>query len=351
MITAASSLNGMTLTGGWEVVGHMDIPHDRTGGVFSVGYLVRKDDGHMAFCKAMDYSSAFADDVEDTELELRRLTDAYIFEREVAERCRDRKLNRVVRVLDYGRVRVPGRDYGVVSYLIFELAQGDARDALDVVESDDYQTPLQLTHDCAVALAQLHGINVSHQDVKPSNLMGWHNELGWRGKLGDLGRAHCPTLVSPHDDALCPGDTAWAPPELLYLWPSVGGANDRRAADAYGLGALMCFMLINIPYSGLLALQLPKELSYSGWQGGGYQEVLPYLVDAHGAAMERLSTVVTEAIRDDAVAIVRELCHPDVGLRGDPRARVRGQHRLDLRRYATRLDLLKRRAAIASVTA
>jgi serine/threonine protein kinase len=350
MTTAASSLDGMTLTGGWEVMSHIDIPLDRSGGAFSVGYLVRRYDGHMAFCKAMDYSAAFAEDVEDTELELRRLTDAYLFEREVAERCRDRKLNRIVRVLDHGRIRVPGLDYGVVSYLIFELAHGDARDALDAVEPDNYQTPLQLAHDCAVALAQLHGINVAHQDVKPSNLMGWHNDQGWRGKLGDLGRAHCPTLASPHDAALCPGDAAWAPPELLYRWPSEGDVNDRRAVDAYGLGALISFMLINIPYSGLLALQMPKELRSSGWQGT-YEEVLPYLVDAHGVAMQRLSTVLPEAIRDEAVAIVRELCHPDVGLRGDPRARGRGQHRLDLLRYATRLDLVRRRAAIASVTA
>jgi serine/threonine protein kinase len=339
----------MALDGGWEVVGTLDKPGDRSGGVFSVSYLVRRSDGHMAFCKALDYSSAFAEDVDDVEEELRRLTDAYLFERDIGHRCRDRKLNRVVRALDHGRVRVPGRPYGLVSYLIFELAHGDAHDALDAVEPDDgdgYETALSLAHDCAVALTQLHSIDVTHQDVKPSNLMGWRTADGWRGKLGDLGRAHCGTMPSPHDNAVCPGDTAWAPPELLYRWPHDAAPIDRRAADAYGLGALLCFMLIGIPYSGLLTMHLPTELGCTVWQGS-YDEVLPYLVDAHGIAMRRLGTVLEEGVRDSAVKLVGELCHPDAALRGDPTARGHAYRRLDLHRYATRIDLLRRQAAVA----
>jgi len=347
--SAASDLTGMTLDGGWEVLGKIDGPEDRSGGVFSVGYLVRRADGHMAFCKALDYSAAFADDVADTEEELRRLTDAYLFERDLGRRCGDLKLNRVVRALGHGRIRVPDHPYGVVSYLLFELAHGDARDALDAVDpekGDGYETALRLAHDCAVALTQLHMIDVTHQDVKPANLMGWQTDRGWRGKLGDLGRAHCLTIPSPNDETMCPGDTAWAPSELLYQWPFRNMASDRRASDAFGLGALFCYMLIGIPYGGLLALHLPEELRIGQWTGG-YLDVLPYLIDAHGVAMQRLSTVLEEPLREAAVAIVSELCNPDIERRGDPTAQSRGHRPLDLRRYATRLDLLRRRAAIA----
>jgi serine/threonine protein kinase len=207
--TAAEELTGLELAGGWLVLGRYNQQDDRSGGVFSVSYVVCGPGNHMAFCKALDYSAAFADDVEDFEDELRRLTDAYIFERDLGARCADLRLNRIVRPLGHGRIRVPGHGHadGVVSYLVFELAHGDARDALDEVAGSDnsgYATALRLTHDCAVALTQLHRAAITHQDVKPSNLMGWRQEEGWRGKLGDLGRAHCAGMPSPHDDAVCP---------------------------------------------------------------------------------------------------------------------------------------------------
>lgn len=351
MTSAAAALTGMTLDGGWEVLGPVDATGERSGGVFSVGYVVRAADGHMAFCKALDYSAAFADDVVDMEGELRRLTDAYIFERDLGSRCLDLRLNRVVRALGHGKVRVPGYSYGVVSYLIFELADGDARDAVDDVDDGDgYATALRLAHDCAVALSQLHRVDVEHQDVKPANLLGWRKDDGWRGKLGDLGRAHCSSMASPHDDSPCPGDTAWAPPELLYGWPFDGRASNRRAADAYGLGALLCYLLIGIPYSGLLALNMPPGLGSADWKGG-FSEILPYLVDAHGAAMHRFAEVLEASVQDGAVALVTELCHPDPAMRGDLRAAGRGHDRLDLRRYATRLDLLRRRVAVATARA
>lgn len=111
----------MTLDGGWNVL--QDLPRSpaSTGGNFSHGYIVEKD-RTRAFLKALDYSRALK--ASDPAVALQAMTEAYIFERRVLQRCRDRRLDRLVVALDDGTVRVAGEP---VQYLILELAEGDAR--------------------------------------------------------------------------------------------------------------------------------------------------------------------------------------------------------------------------------
>ena len=66
----------------------------------------------------------------------------------------------------------------------------------------------------AVGLKQLHGIKISHQDLKPSNVL-LYNE-GFVSKIGDLGRSLCADIDAPHDNGInFPGDFTYAPPEYL----------------------------------------------------------------------------------------------------------------------------------------
>lgn len=345
MSNPAENLLGLTLEGGWTVVEKLPALPDRTPATFSVGYVVRDETGREAFCKALDYSSAAAAD--DPADELKRLAEAYVFERSVLEACRERRMSRVVRSIGSGKVVADGDGLRTVNYLLFERADGDGRDVLDQVDEGELSIALALTRDCAAALGQLHRGGVTHQDVKPANLFGWHAASGppWVSKLGDLGRAFCDYLSSPHSQSLCPGDTIWAPPELLYGWPEdrPRTRRHRELADLYSLGSLFCFALTHaVPHSGLLLLHLSPEHRWSKWQGG-YEGALPLLIDAHEHGVDRLSGAVDSKAREDVALLVTDMCHPDLEQRGRMANRSGFASSFLLERYISRLDLLSKR--------
>jgi len=347
---AAEQLVGLVLNERWRVVDRLPSLPERTASVFSVGYLVQDvATGSVAFCKALDYSAAFAAD--DPEEELRRLADAFIFERDLLEQCEARRLTRIVRALDSGRIRVDGGQPPMVSFLVFERADSDSRDILDGAADADALIAVSLAHDCAVAVAQLHRHQISHQDIKPANVLGWRTgPEQWSGKLGDLGRAFCATLQSPHAELCCPGDKNWAPPEILYDLDSTRSRAllDRRLADLYSLGSLTCYLLTRVPYGGLLALSLASEHHWTKWQGG-YSEAKSFLAEAHERALERLREVVHVEAADHVIPLIAELCNPDVAKRGYvPRHGTPSDtSRVALERYIGRLDLISHRIKVS----
>src|SRR5260370_29030329 len=93
----------MTLDGGGNVI--QDLPRSpaSTGGNFSHGYIVEKD-RTRAFLKALDYSRALK--APDPAVALQAMTEAYIFERRVLPRCRDRRLDRLCFALVNGTIGV-----------------------------------------------------------------------------------------------------------------------------------------------------------------------------------------------------------------------------------------------------
>lgn len=343
--SAAYQLVGRKLLGEWLVLARVEISDDHTGSAFSVGYVARHASGRMGFVKAFDYQVALEDD--DPARELERLTTLYNGERDLLDLVRRRKLRRVVLALAAGTERIPGYTPGAVSFLIFELADGDARDALDDHDPADHAPMLRLAHDAAVAMQQLHSIGVSHQDVKPSNLLVWKEESApQRAKLGDLGCAHLPGRPSPFDDERVPGDSSYAPPEQLYrgqpLW------RNRAAADLHMLGNLISFLMVGVSYNALLFRELDPSLHWLRW-GGTFESVLPGLVDAHGLALRQLSAVLRADVRDEVVRLVDQLCYPDPSRRGDPVARRFGDNPYSLQRFVSRLATLHHRANLTSV--
>lgn len=345
MSNPAENLVGLTLEGGWKVVEKLPPFPDRTEATFSVGYVVRDAKGREAFCKALDYSSAgAADDPAD---ELKRLADAYVFERSVLDACRQGRMNRVVHSLGSGKVLAPGDGLPTVNYILFERADGDGRDVLDAVDPGNLSVAIALTRDCAAALGQLHRGGVMHQDVKPANLLGWHGTSGpaWVSKLADLGRAFCDSLTGPFADHPCPGDTNWAPPELLYGWPEAQPRTKRHRelADMYSLGSMFCFALTHaVPHSGLLLLHLNQEHRWGSWQGG-YESAVPLLIDAHEHGVARLCGAVESKAQADVAALVGDMCHPDFRQRGRLARRNGFASSFLLERYISKLDLLAKR--------
>ena len=339
MTSAAHQMLGLTLDGGWKVVEKAESRDDHTSAEFSVGYVVEDAKGRRAHCKALDWSSAM--EAEDVAEALQYLSNAYIFERDLLDRCRRSKMRRVVHAIADGTVSVPNTKPSRVSYLIFDEADGDSRDVMDETDPADFAVGLALVRDCAVALGQLHRGQVAHQDVKPANLLGWRQTVGWSAKLADLGRAFCEVLEGPHGDHPCPGDTNWAAPEMLYGWPVDRPRTpyDRQMADLFSLGSLLCYVLVRVPYGSMLEMELEVEHRWHAFQGG-YAEAQAVLVDAHEHATKRVCEIVHTQIRGEVEELISDMCDPIIETRGRLSRRGGARSAFLLERYISRLDRL-----------
>jgi eukaryotic-like serine/threonine-protein kinase len=169
------------------------------GGQFSCGYKVKKD-GKIAFLKALDYSKA--EDIAlatgiDTLTALQGLINAYQFERNLLQQCKQKRMDRIVMALEDGSVRVDTGTFGEVNYLIFEEADGDVRKHLSLFHNLNVLWILKCLHHVATGLYQLHSAKVAHQDLKPSNVLVFDGNLS---KVADLGCASIQGTISPRDE-------------------------------------------------------------------------------------------------------------------------------------------------------
>ncbi len=338
IVNPAAQLSGKTLQGGWQVLEPLNRTQEQTGGHFSHGYRVRRDDGTEAFLKALDYSEALK--TSDPARVLQALTSAFNFERDLLYRCHERKLRRIVRPLDAGSVTIDGYGpAGVVQYLILEMANGDLRTRL-ASANFDLAFRLRALHHIAVGMRQLHSIGIAHQDLKPSNVLQFP-DIG--SKLTDLGRAGANGVVAPHDEFSIAGDRTYAPPELLYGFVVPDWEVRRLGCDVYLLGSMIVFLFSGYSMTGLLFENLDEQFRFDRW-GGGYQAVLPYVQDAFDRAVgEFAAGALPEHSRGGLETALRELCNPDPRQRG---RRTGFQHvsPFDLGSYVTLFDVLAGRA-------
>lgn len=342
--TAAHHLEGLELDDGWQVLGALPARPDRSGGAFSVSYLARHRSGMLGFVKAFDYAAALED--EDPARALGDITATFNAERDLLDQCGGRNLRRVVRALGFGTVRVTGYAPNAVSYLILELADGDARDVVGDTDTTEQIPMLRLAHHVAVGMNQLHSIGAAHQDLKPANVLVWRAPDLLEGKVGDLGCAFVEGRPAPHDDLPVAGDCSYAAPDALYRAVDLVDEQRRRvAADMFMFGNLLCYLLTEVRYSAILFGFLDRSQHWSRFDGT-FHDVLPGLVDAHGLALDKLRDALLPELCEDVLRMLDELCHPDPRRRGDPVAHRRGHHPYRLDRYVSRLDLLYRRASI-----
>ena len=336
--TPAQQLHGMTLDGGWKVVEVVQASAQGTGGNFSQGYIVENSGGKRAFLKALDYSRALR--APDPPTALKALIDAYIFERDVLHRCRDKRLDHVVLAIADGTVRVSGEP---VQYLILELAEGDVRSQADKAARFDTAWILRALHHVAVGSSQSHREGMAHQDVKPSNILAFDG--GKTSKLGDLGRAAYQGHTPPHEILNIAGDPAYAPPELLYRYVDPDWNRRRLGCDAYLLGSMVVFFFTGVGMTALLRKELHPSHAWDRW-AGDFDSVLPYVRDAFERATALVRQQVPDELKDEIILTIRELCEPDVRLRGHPRSRAQRGNQFSLERYVSRFDLLARRAEL-----
>lgn len=340
------ALVGVELRGGWRIDTLVERNAEQTGGNFSIGYLGSDENGRRGFIKVINYYKALFS--VDPTLVLQEITEGYNFERDLVERCGLKKLSRVVAAFEHDSIRVPGQIFPV-SYIIFELADHDVRRALDLDRAIDLTAKLRLAHNATAGAAQLHGIGVAHQDIKPSNLLVFPSERSRdrSSKLTDLGRASDQSTPARHDSYVIAGDPTYAPPEQLYGVVKDSFEERRLACDVYQTGNLIAYILTGSTVNARIHAFLDPQHSPNNW-GGSYDEVLAYVQAAHSAAIYEINAELAGPLGLSISKLIQQLTDPDIGRRGHPRS-VGAKERFALNRVVTDLDLLSRRSAVLAV--
>jgi serine/threonine protein kinase len=344
MSTAAEELLGEELANGWVVIQKLPPAPKGSVGYFSLGYIVEQETSkRRGFLKALDYARILTG--EDPAAVMLEQTRAFTFERDILRICRARRLDRVIEVIDEGSVIPKGRGpTEVVQYLIFELADGDARRQSNATNRYDAAWALRALHHVATGLSQLHRQRIAHQDMKPSNVLTFGPGLS---KVGDLGRAASQGNMAPHDDFLVAGDAAYAPPESLYGAPPTDWNARRFGCDQYLLGSLISSFFLGAAITPLVQERLDPAHRRRAWRGD-YGEVLPYLRRATDEVVAMLKSELVgglpEHLRERLVSALRELCEPDYRRRGHPRDFGASENQFSLVRYVALFNLLANEA-------
>jgi serine/threonine protein kinase len=335
----ALQLEGVVLEGGWTVGALIQRPPQSTGGTFCQCYSVRSATGKPAFLKALDFLSAFERDTDFIE----RITVLFNFERDLLRECGERNMDRVVKAIASGTLRAdPTNPFTFVPYLIFEAADSDIRLHLDNSKTkSSIAFKLRAIHHVATGLKQLHGAEIAHQDLKPSNVLVFYvDRMLAVSKIADLGRASRSGHASPYDEEPFAGDRNYAPPEILYSHIDPDWAKRRIAGDLYMLGGLISFIFCQTTSIASLLRALPTEFWPGNW-GGTYEDVLPYLVNSFSETVDMFASDLPPKLRDDLVPAFQRLCHPDPSRRTLAGAPL---NKISLERYLSNFDLLASRA-------
>tara|TARA_R110000868_G_scaffold399683_1_gene673640 strand:- start:2792 stop:3859 length:1068 start_codon:yes stop_codon:yes gene_type:complete len=346
---AAHNMLNQTLKSGWFVKEKPERDPNQSGSNFSVGYIVEKD-GETCFMKAFDFAGFLSvaipkneeGDIDAVDV-MNDMTNAFIYERDLSKHCRDKHVTKVSFVRESGQEFVQGTfSIPIVPYLIFDLAEGDVRKTLHFSTELDYAWRFKSLHDIAVGLKQLHTIEVSHQDLKPSNILVFDAE----SKLGDLGRSICKDMDGPYSKRAFTGDFTYAPPEIWYGYFERDWNKRVFATDCYMLGSLVVFYFSGISMSALLRKHIPDNFAFERWRGE-FNEIVPYLENGFANALNEFESNISRTeIKSELKQMVEYLCNPFPDKRGHPKnIGLRGSN-YSMERFVTILDVLKRKAQI-----
>ena len=354
---AVCNLEGKTFNG-WQVKTKLPAPDpskNETGGNFSICYIVEKD-GVDYFMKVLDMRICNLGNVPRgfTRTQyIEKCTREFNYERALSSYCENKRIKSVITYIDDGDIVLDEYTFGDVPYIVYEKADGDIRKVLNLSKKlvfaeqlKSISAKLKSLHDITVGLQQLHKNDISHQDMKPSNVLSVHNQ----SKIGDLGRSLC---LSP--DIRCPypqdfnGDFNYTPPEAFFYY---GMTKEKKALylmDSYMLGSLIVFYISGVSFNTMMNGYLSCPIIEMASSGKMYKEALPELINAyHEALLDFERDIPLDDIRKELTQIVEYLCNPDVERRGHPKTlgakNVTPDY--DLIRTYSELDRLYRKAEI-----
>nr|WP_293167280.1 protein kinase [Allomuricauda sp.] len=289
-----------------------------TGGFFSVCYVVSREN-EQAFLKALNFHAFFQLFNGKSIVEvIKEQTDAFKFERDLLLRCKESKLSKISMVIDEGEVVLDGFTIPNVPYLIFELSDGDVRSHMNFSKDVEIVWKLNSLHNVAVGLKQLHGVEIAHQDLKPSNILMY--EKGVVSKIGDLGRSLCSDIEAPHENGgAFPGDLNYAPPEFLYRFIDPDWNFRVRSTDMYLFGSLIVFYFSGTNMTALIGKNLDPKFKWTQWQGT-FADVQDYLVDAFYKGVKEFKSYISDnTLSNELSEIVSYCCFPIPHKRGHPK--------------------------------
>lgn len=341
IITPVASLEGKTLKTGWLVKEKLTSKPGSTGGHYSVCYIVEKN-GIVGFMKALNLFQFLKEDDDTTEA-LADMLNAYNFEKELLSKCRSSGLSKISMLLDSDVEKFPGYVIPTVPYLIFEKAIDDVRNYLSFSRDVDVAWKLRSLHNICVGLKQLHSIEISHQDLKPSNVFVYP---GLISKLGDLGRSLSSTVNAAHSKKLFSGDPRYMPPEIMFKFYLNNWHARVYAIDCYLLGSMIVYYFTGTSMTALLIENLSPSIEWNSYLGR-YEEVLPYLIEAFDDAISKLGSFLGDSkLSAELKDLVRQLCFPDPAKRGHPIDINSNFNNYSLERFVTKFDVLARKAEI-----
>ncbi len=339
-ISAVHALKGHTLKTGWKVIELAKAKPGSTGGNFSVCYIVEKD-GEIGFLKALNILSFLRDDDESGLLEAQaEMLNTFVFEKELLERCTNKNFSKVSKLLEASKENIKGFLIPNVYYMVFEKADGDVRNHLNFTKLVDISWKLRSLHNIATGLRQLHSIEISHQDVKPSNVFVFDSITS---KLGDLGRSLCGNVNGPHSESNFSGDPRYAPPEVWHKFVLPEWREKVFAIDCFLLGSMATFYFTLQNMTALLSQNMDSNINVLSLP---FEEALPYWIEAFDNSIKTIEEQLTEFDdRDKLLSAIKMLCHPDPRRRGHHKnsGQTHG-NKYELERFVELFNLLARRA-------
>lgn len=352
----AQALIGYTFKTGWKVIREHQRPDQATGGAFSICLDVEKD-GKEYFMKALDFDAHMRKKENDgNEVKaIRDMTAQHLYEEQLCHICKEGHLKKVVHVIDSGQETVQNLNI-LVPYLIFDKAEMDVHDFLDKSDQFDFVWHLKSLHQVALGLLELHKVRITHQDIKPSNILFFNNEV----KLSDLGRSFCEYIESPFEEKQYPGDHNYWPPEKRYDRNIERCWEQRCLTDCYLLGSLITYYLTRESMNAILDRHMPPSMHPSIFNGKWDELTGPLekaFVDSLAEIEEtipfrRKNSQVEETFRKRMIFAIQQLCHPIYEKRGFAKYQKRSNNMLyQTERAMSELALLVHRAESLSIKA
>lgn len=309
-LSAVHNLEGKKLKTGWLVTEKVKAKPGSSGGHFSVCYLAEKD-GQIGFLKAINVLTFLNDEDVDLPKAMATTLNTFNYEKEILEKCGQKGLNKISRLLDSGSENMDGFLIKNVHYLIFEKADDDVRSHINFSNKVDFAWKLRSLHNIAVGIKQLHGIEVSHQDLKPSNVFVFNKNIS---KIGDLGRSLSETVFGPHSKRNFAGDSRYAPPEVFNMYVLPNWRDKVFAIDCYLLGSMAAFYITGHSMTALLSKNINPNVNIMGLS---FEQALPYWVVAFDDALMNIESELGDfPDKDLLISAIRMLCYPDPNDRG-----------------------------------